>query len=800
MSRGELRCCGSPLYLKSMYGSGYNLIITRKNDYNASNSTSNDNTHQLAELVSQHVNNAKLNSEINSEISFVLPKEECSKFPDLLLDLETKKESLNIINIGISITTVEDVFLKIGELENVDDQDIKHHHSADNPTFEDDKVKVNLIQDDEIEIDDNAGLWVGSKPAERLNGFFEFYLQQLHALFMKRVIHSLRNKTLVISQIVVPMATLLIVLLYVKYGPIKPEDSPALEVKLSKYRSNFVPFQLVDNTNDSFISQLGNYFEVGLKTDENAKVFNLADNKTLSLCSENRSSITDFLVCVGRYSITYISDNYIFATTFLQQNDSDTDDISYQITGHFNNQPYHVPPLALNVISNTLLKYFTNNTNNTINVINHPLPRNIEDKISDLQLKDATGFNVATDLTFGFSFLVASFVVFLIKERVSGSKHIQYLSGANSVMFWVSALVWDFLNFLIPTALSIVIMSIFGLTQYTGGSRIWIVIGLFLFYGLAHIPQAYLISYLFSVPATGFAVSVAFFILTSQATLTSVGILQLPMLDLQDVADSLEWVFLIIFPNFAFGQGLADLYTNYQANQFCGELVQYCTVQKNPCCIGIKELEPNPCFPFDCVEWTPNYMDWRKPGLLRFFVFMPIQFLVQFSIILMYETGVLRRIFYKIQKIFIKDTLLESNFARLEMERLYGDITKDEDVVNEEKRIYDLDVQRSDDLLIIDNLTKYYSNFMAVKGVSLGIKSGETFGLLGVNGAGKSSTFKMLTGDEPITRGNSYLNKTSIKTDIKKVNFSFKNYFYFFFFYYEKFFLVSTAVRLLPTI
>lgn len=34
----------------------------------------------------------------------------------------------------------------------------------------------------------------------------------------------------------------------------------------------------------------------------------------------------------------------------------------------------------------------------------------------------------------------------------------------------------------------------------------------------------------------------------------------------------------------------------------------------------------------------------------------------------------------------------------------------------------------------------------------------ECFGLLGVNGAGKTSTFKMMTGDESITRGGIYIN------------------------------------------
>ena len=42
---------------------------------------------------------------------------------------------------------------------------------------------------------------------------------------------------------------------------------------------------------------------------------------------------------------------------------------------------------------------------------------------------------------------------------------------------------------------------------------------------------------------------------------------------------------------------------------------------------------------------------------------------------------------------------------------------------------------------------------VAVDNLSLGVKRGERFGLLGVNGAGKSSTLKVLCGDHPPTSG-----------------------------------------------
>lgn len=43
--------------------------------------------------------------------------------------------------------------------------------------------------------------------------------------------------------------------------------------------------------------------------------------------------------------------------------------------------------------------------------------------------------------------------------------------------------------------------------------------------------------------------------------------------------------------------------------------------------------------------------------------------------------------------------------------------------------------------------------FLAVERISFGLEYGECFALLGVNGAGKSTTFKSLTADADPTEG-----------------------------------------------
>jgi len=55
--------------------------------------------------------------------------------------------------------------------------------------------------------------------------------------------------------------------------------------------------------------------------------------------------------------------------------------------------------------------------------------------------------------------------------------------------------------------------------------------------------------------------------------------------------------------------------------------------------------------------------------------------------------------------------------------------------------------------MVIQNLSKAYGGFAAVSQVNFGVHYGECFGLLGVNGAGKTTVFKMIIGEEFPSQG-----------------------------------------------
>ncbi len=69
-------------------------------------------------------------------------------------------------------------------------------------------------------------------------------------------------------------------------------------------------------------------------------------------------------------------------------------------------------------------------------------------------------------------------------------------------------------------------------------------------------------------------------------------------------------------------------------------------------------------------------------------------------------------------------------------------------------------------MLKVENVTKYYGDFLAVDNLSFTVKPGEIFGLLGVNGAGKTTTFRMIMGLLDPTKGKITLDGKKIDYDI----------------------------------
>lgn len=71
-------------------------------------------------------------------------------------------------------------------------------------------------------------------------------------------------------------------------------------------------------------------------------------------------------------------------------------------------------------------------------------------------------------------------------------------------------------------------------------------------------------------------------------------------------------------------------------------------------------------------------------------------------------------------------------------------------------------------MLKLENVSKYYDDFLAVDNLSFEVNQVKIFGLLGVNGAGKTTTFRMIIGLIDVSKG-------SITLDGKKIGYDVTN-------------------------
>ena len=113
MSEGKLRCCGSSLFLKTRFGAGYLLSISK--------TRAEVDAKRIEDSIKEVVSAAKINSSIAGEVIFHLPLDSVSLFPALFTMLKQSTESLGIGSYGISITTLESVFISLAKASRLED-------------------------------------------------------------------------------------------------------------------------------------------------------------------------------------------------------------------------------------------------------------------------------------------------------------------------------------------------------------------------------------------------------------------------------------------------------------------------------------------------------------------------------------------------------------------------------------------------------------------------------------------------------------------------------------------------------
>lgn len=377
---------------------------------------------------------------------------------------------------------------------------------------------------------------------------------------------------------------------------------------------------------------------------------------------------------------------------------------------------------------------------------------------------------VAIFIIFALSFIPASFLVFLLEERETCSKQLQFVSGVKPYIYWISTFIWDLFNYIVPCILCIILFLIFNVEAYISIENFPCLVALFLLYGWACIPLMYPLNYLFKIPSTAFVVSSSFNVFIGITTVMSTAILdQLgnddP--DLKDVNTIIQPIFVVLFPHYCLGRGLLDMAILYNTNR----------AKKT---FGVASSF-NP-FEFDNVG--KNLLAMSIQGVFFFTLNMLIEykFFIRFASV--NDISKLKLPKYDDEDSDVADErkrILTNEANEKADKKLHKKRNrlkkKDSFSVNPEKSSLEGDENDKDFIKLI-NLTKIYKKVkkvkikkhVAVNALNLGINKGECFGLIGVNGAGKTTTFKMITGDIPITGGDVVVNNFSVSKEIEKVH------------------------------
>ena len=366
-----------------------------------------------------------------------------------------------------------------------------------------------------------------------------------------------------------------------------------------------------------------------------------------------------------------------------------------------------------------------------IDFTHHPLPLTSEiNQRSDQANNSIFILFVAT----AFSLIPSSFVTMYLRERINNSKHLMRVSGIKRTPYWIVNYIFELIKYYFTCGICIFFIWVFGYYKDY-------FITLYIFFGPAMVSSTYVLSFLFSKESTAQnAVILLNFVI---GALGSVVVLLLRGMDNTYEGAKILQYFLAVMPSFCFNFGY-DLLLN--------KLLIY------------------------VIEFPDNWMFLDDDEVIKHFdlilgmiVYLIIEFLVYTGILFIIEINYYKYIIRHNDKL---ETNVKDRLVLKEIEKANSDEIK---IVNE----HNAD-NKSDYSLRLKNIRKVFkkglcccckkrNEIIAIKNLNFCVKPGECFGLLGLNGAGKTSTFKCITQEYSPSNGSIYINGVDTYNNFEQI-------------------------------
>ena len=397
----------------------------------------------------------------------------------------------------------------------------------------------------------------------------------------------------------------------------------------------------------------------------------------------------------------------------------------------------------------------------------HPLPLTAAEKES---LRVWMNTLAAFFLLLPFSYLAATYAAFVVKERATRATLQQLASGCDETMYWLGAAVAEFANHAVVCVATWILFFAFDMSSLVGtGDKAAASIVLLLAFGAASVPLSFVYSLGFRDHAsTIVALSLVNFV-TGFVLVNLDFVMRSSEVDATRLAGERLSRAYRAFPPFLLGEGLVAISTS-----------QYYIDN------GKKDETESWLDTFKGMDEPPSPFEWALAG-------RPISFLLAesvgyFALLVAARRarreGTAAKIVDAVAALFAFGRRSPSGRPLFEGNDERGkdadeDSDEDEDVAAERVVVRRGASEKETFDVVLDELVKAYPKTrerrrrpfsktrgsVAVDRLTLGVRPGERFGLLGVNGAGKSTTLKTLCGEHAPTSGAARVCGTSVATD-----------------------------------
>ena len=463
----------------------------------------------------------------------------------------------------------------------------------------------------------------------------------------------------------------------------------------------------------------------------------------------------------------------------------------------FQSKQMHALPTLLSSLYDARLRQASGGAM-SIAAASHPLPRT---RVEQAEISIALSAFASIMILIPFAFVAASFVTPHVRERETGSKQMQYVSGVGGITYWLASWLWDAMLYTCVLVCTLVVFLLLGSDEFTGSAaEFGATAALLAAFGAASIGFASVASFAFTVPSTALLLMIAFHFISGFGLVIADTIFLIVGGGAEDVNKHLSNYVYPLFPAYCLGKGFLTLSTR----------------------AALTELPIGTRF----HRAPPPLYGWDQLGSP--ITFCLVECLVACIVTLVLQLIESRPTFFRSLLACSRDTEADAAEAAAEGAQAAAEaagVPEDESVVAEREAVdalaggsfpgsYDSYqvcappssppshglqslffqqalspsqcsppmtptcqpyVPETETELILMHLKKQYggpAGKLAVRDLSLRVSRGECFGFLGVNGAGKSTTFSMLTGAVSPSSGDATLRGLSIlsqQDDLRKL-------------------------------